>query len=111
MQTSDAFPNSRLPFRRMLLMPWRWRWWTWCLAVAGVFAGYVLSPPFVALALSGREVDNPALMQAVEIVYWPLEQSADVLPLEEFYLRYYRAIDWMFGTQLIQPVYESDRVE
>jgi hypothetical protein len=43
--TSEDKP-ARLPFRRLVLMPWRWNWWTW--AVIGLLA--VVTYPLSARA-------------------------------------------------------------
>lgn len=68
--------TARLPFRRLVLMPWRWRWWVW---LALLPAGYVASiGPAAALYQAGY---FPGPMKPyIRLAYAPLVRLFDEWP-------------------------------
>lgn len=64
--------NPLLPFRLLILMPWRWRWWTWAILFLSLPIGYFLSAvPAYQLVLRGRIPQGQ--LDALAIFYRPVQ--------------------------------------
>lgn len=67
----DLTPAAVIPFRRMLLMPWRWNLWIWVAIIPLILFAYPLSMgPVVYLAEAGYIPDS--YNELVNAIYAPM---------------------------------------
>lgn len=87
----EPTPAAPIPFRRLLLMPWRWSRWIWVVILPLMLLSYPLSVgPVVWLSEAGYISDSAA--DIAEFAYEPLSMAAEFCPPIELALAVY--IDW-----------------
>lgn len=91
MPTLSTVAAARLPFRQLVLMPWRWNRWIGILAVPLMLVAYPLSVgPVVWLYEKGYMSDS--LAETVSMAYLPVTLAAESSPAAEYALNWY--LEW-----------------
>lgn len=91
-----------LPFRRLILMPWRWNRWTKIgLSVLGLLMPliYLTSMPLMIVVL--WHLDSPAIgFRIYNFVYFPVFWLFPSGPRRDFLVWYHNLIYWLVGFDL-----------
>src|SRR5262245_21363431 len=96
--TSEPIPAARMPFRRLVWMPWRWSRLAW-VAIVGLCILYPPSAVPVVYLLHRIGASEETIETVASTAYYPVVTAYEHVPLfDEAVDRLFDVMEWLFGT-------------